>query len=144
MKMFCLLHRENVHRGRFTVKTENASHAVISRRRTNVAFRHTCCRQLRPGRSHMVGSRPCHWTDPSAAAAGDENRGPTLKHQRSERGNTSKLSRVFPAAPDTGRSCVPRRGACRSNFLCPDRRSFLPEEFPEGCSYTLPKHTDQQ
>ena len=34
-----------------------------------MAFKHTYCRQPRPGRSHMVCSHPCHWTDPNAVAA---------------------------------------------------------------------------
>lgn len=58
------------------------------------------------------------------------------------RGKISKLRPTvkFGSAPDTDRSYIRQRGACRSNFLCLNRRSFLQAEFPAGYSYKLPKN----
>lgn len=55
-----------------------------------------------------------------------------------------RLTVKLRSSPDTDRSYVRQRGACRSNFLSPNHTSFLQVEFPAGYRYTLPKHTAKQ
>lgn len=100
-------------------------------------FKLTHYLQPHHGHSHMVCSRPCHWTDPSAVAV--EKRTENIHSwlcltHRGER-------KLFGVVPDTDRSCVRWWGVCRSTFLCLNHRSFLQAGCPAGYRYKLPKHT---
>ena len=92
----------------------------------------TCCWQHRPGRSHMVYSRPCHATDPSTAAVWErkENRQMWLT-QRGIRIHTKSDSCVWSYTRHWSQLC-PSTSRLQKHLPVTESQGFPPGSVPCG------------